>query len=337
MSHPNRAMSQVHAEVPNQVLAGNARAALDWATEQLTSAGVTNPRVDSELLVVHCAKITRSDLAKALIMGNTLWGSVEAGSFVELVAQRAARIPLQHLTGWAPFRHLELMVGPGVFIPRPETEIVAQVAIDFAAEQVSSTGGPVTVVDLCAGSGAIALSLLTEVPGARVYAVELDKDAHRWSEQNVAHNRAADGSEVTLIQGDARTALPELNAAVDVVVSNPPYVPPGHVPNEQEVAEHDPHIALYGLGSDGLEIPRGITIAAARLLRTGGLYVMEHAEVQAQAARDMVDHTNYFEPATTAQDLTGRDRMVIARRNARILKYTPASDRSSAQRNGTPQ
>lgn len=329
MSHPT--------DVPEEVLAGNGRAALNWATEQLQRAGVTNPRVDSELLIVHCALITRSDLAKALIMGTSLWDSTGAAVFVELVGQRAKRIPLQHLTGWAPFRHLELWVGPGVFIPRPETEIVAQVAIDFAAKQVSFTGGPVTVVDLCAGSGAIALSLLTEVPGARVYAVELDKNAHRWTRQNVDNFCAPDGSHVTLVQGDARTALPELNAAVDVVVSNPPYVPPGHVPNEQEVAEHDPHIALYGLGSDGLEIPRGITLAAARLLRPGGLYVMEHAEVQAQAARDMVDHTNYFEPATTAQDLTGRDRMVIARRNARILKYTPASDRSSAQRNGTPQ
>lgn len=329
MSQPN--------DVSEQVLAGNGRAALEWATEELQSVGVPNPRVDSELLVAHCAGITRGDLAKALIMGNTLWNSGVGESFVELVGERAKRIPLQHLTGLAPFRHLELRVGPGVFIPRPETEIVAQVAIDFASELLGATGGAPTIVDLCTGSGAIALSVLTEVTGAQVFAVELDKDAHRWAEQNVAQISAPDGREVTLLQGDARTALPQLNTAVDVVISNPPYVPPGHVPNEQEVAEHDPQIALYGLGNDGLEIPRGITLAAARLLRTGGLYVMEHAEVQAQAARDMVENTTYFEPATTATDLTGRDRMVIARRNARIFSNDPALSNNPAQRNGTPQ
>lgn len=335
MSHPT--------DVPEQVLAGNARAALTWATEQLDCAGVVNPRIDSELLIAHSAGLTRSDLSKALIMGNPLWDTAGAGSFVELVTERTKRIPLQHLTGWAPFRHLELRVGPGVFIPRPETEIVAQVAIDFANELVTAANTPVTVVDLCTGSGAIALSVLTEVTGSQVYAVELDKEAHRWTEQNVAQISAPDGAQVTLIQGDARTALPQLNGSVDVVISNPPYVPPGHVPNEQEVAEHDPQIALYGLGSDGLEIPRGITLAAARLLRPGGLYVMEHAEVQAQAARDMVNNSAYFEVASTGQDLTGRDRMVLARRNARILSNTPALSSNPAlssqpaQRNGTPQ
>jgi release factor glutamine methyltransferase len=229
-----------------------------------------------------------------------------------LLDARAARVPLQHLTGSAPFRHLELLVGPGVFVPRPETEQVAQVAID-AARAVDAPHGPV-VVDLCTGTGAIALALATEVPAARVHAVELDRDAHTWAERNVRRVREASGAVVHLVRGDARTAFADLDGTCDVVVSNPPYVPPGAVPRDPEVALHDPQVALYGLGEDGLEVPRGVTRAAARLLASGGLYVMEHAEVQAEAARDMVAAVGGFEDVRTVDDLTGRPRMVVARR-----------------------
>lgn len=307
--------------VPAQVFAGVAPAVLAWATQQLAAAGVTTPRVDAELLAGFVSGLTRSEVTTAALLGKDLWTEDRdrmAHRFTELITARARRVPLQHLTGTAPFRYLELQVGPGVFVPRPETELVAQAAIDYLNHMRSAArvpDSPAVVVDLCTGSGAIGLAVLTEVQGAHVYAVELDRDAHAWAAKNVAANPAPDGRTLTLVQGDGRTALGELNGTVNVVVSNPPYVPPGHIPVDQEVAEHDPEIALYGLGQDGLEVPRGICQAAARLLKAGGLFVMEHAEVQAVAARNMVDNTGLFEPATTQQDLTGRDRMVIARRN----------------------
>lgn len=289
------------------------RTAITWATSVLQAAGVPTPAVDAALLAAHSAGLSRSEFEKALLLGSDIWTAEVCNQFADLVTQRAQRVPLQHLTGKGAFRYLELAVGPGVFIPRPETEVVAQQGIDFALELPQ----PALLVDLCTGSGAIAISLLTEVPGAQVYAVELDRAAHAWAAKNVVANPNAHGEVVQLVRGDARTALPQLNGTVDAVISNPPYVPPGHIPREVEVCIHDPQVALYGLGDDGLEVPRGITLAAARLLRPGGLYVMEHAEVQALGAREMVDATGYFEPAQTILDLTGRDRMVVARRNTR--------------------
>jgi len=285
--------------------------ALRWAQGVLADAGVPSPRVDAELLAAHLLGISRGELQVAAILGRP----APAG-LADLVARRATRVPLQHLTGTAPFRGLVLAVGPGVFVPRPETEQVVQVAVDEGAAVVRARG-EVLVVDLCTGSGAIALAVAHELPGAVVHAVELDALAYSWAERNV-REVAADlplTSRVVLHRGDARTALRELDGTVDVVVANPPYVPPGAVPIDPEVADHDPAIALYGLGVDGLEVPRGIVAAAARLLRPGGLLVLEHAEVQDCAARDMVDRTRAFTPASTGHDLTGRARMVIARRS----------------------
>lgn len=276
----------------------------------LGEAGVDSPRADAELLVAFAAEVTRGDLQHAALLGcPVLSGPEQLERLRGLVNARAARVPLQHLTGTAPFRHLELAVGPGVFVPRPETEVVAQVAVDEARRVVAERGSAV-VVDLCTGSGAVALAIAQEVPGAQVHAVELDAQAHAWAQRNVD----ALGVGVTLVRGDARTALTGLDGRCDVVVSNPPYVPTGAVPRDREVAEHDPAVALYGLGPDGLEVPRGVTRAAARLLAPGGLYVMEHAEVQDLGARQMVDVTEQFEPARTLPDLTGRPRMVVARR-----------------------
>jgi release factor glutamine methyltransferase len=279
--------------------------ALRDAERRLAAAGVPSPRVDAELLAAHLLGVSRGELGVAVVLGRAAPAGLDT-----LVEQRAARVPLQHLVGTAPFRGLELAVGPGVFVPRPETEAVAQVAIDAAADVVARAGSAL-VVDLCTGSGAIALAVATEVPGTHVHAVELDAAAHAWAARNLA------GSAVALHRGDARTALGELDGTVDVVVSNPPYVPPGAVPVDPEVARHDPAVALYGLGPDGLEVPRGVVRAAARLLRPGGLLVVEHAEVQADDARAMVDATGAFEPAETRPDLTGRPRMVVARRGGR--------------------
>ncbi|MFD6178663.1 MULTISPECIES: peptide chain release factor N(5)-glutamine methyltransferase [unclassified Isoptericola] len=289
-----------------------------WATARLAEAGVPSPRVDAETLLAHALGVDRAEMRRLAVLDRDVPPEV-AERFSAAVARRAARAPLQHLTGVAPFRHLELAVGPGVFVPRPETEQVAQVAIDEAARVVARDGAAV-VVDLCTGSGAIALAVATEVPGARVHAVELDVAAHGWAARNVAAVSRDAAGEVSrdvvhLVRGDARTALHDLDGTVDVVVSNPPYVPPGAVPRDPEVAEHDPAVALYGLGEDGLEVPRGVTAAAARLLRPGGLYVMEHAEVQDADARAMVAAHGGFGPAETRDDLTGRPRMVVARRS----------------------
>ena len=291
-------------ESPGRPLLGPA---LRAAARLLAAAGVPSPQVDAELLAAHLLGISRGELQAAVILHRPAPAGLAA-----MVGLRAERIPLQHLIGTAPFRALELDVGPGVFVPRPETEQVAQAAIDAAAADLRAAGS-VLVVDLCTGSGAIALAVAREVPGATVHAVELDPVAYAWAQRNV---RKLGAAAVVLHRADARTALAELDAQVDVVVANPPYLPPDAVPIDREVAEHDPEIALYGLGADGLEVPRGIVAAAARLLRPGGLLVLEHAEVQELAARAMVDATGSFEPASTRSDLTGRARMVIARRTA---------------------
>lgn len=295
-----------------------AGAAVRWAAARLAAAGVPSPRTDAELLLAHALGTDRGELRRLAILDTALPGDAPA-AFAAVVDRRERREPLQHLVGTAPFRHLELAVGPGVFVPRPETEQVAQVAVDEARRLAAARGGAPVVVDLCTGSAAIALAVATEVPSARVHAVELDAAAHGWAERNVAAVARATGAAVRLVRGDARTALRELDGQVDVVVSNPPYVPPDAVPRDPEVAGHDPAVALYGLGPDGLEVPRGVTAAAARLLRPGGLYVMEHAEVQDAAARSMVDAVRdgegpAFGPAETRPDLAGRPRMVVARR-----------------------
>ncbi len=280
--------------------------ALRAGVARLSAAGVASARVDVELLAGHLLGTDRSGVQLAALRGD-----LAPEDLAGLIDRRAARVPLQHLTGVAPFRHLELAVGPGVFVPRPETEQVGQVAIDEASE-IAARGARVLVVDLCTGSGALALAVADEVPLAVVHAVELDVEAHAWAARNVT--ALAAGRRVTLHRADARTALRELDGAVDVVVTNPPYIPPGAVPLDPEVRDHDPGVALYGLGPDGLAVPRGVVAAAGRLLRPGGLLVMEHAEVQSAEVRALVADTGMFEEAVTRQDLTGRDRMVVARR-----------------------
>ncbi|WP_258723907.1 peptide chain release factor N(5)-glutamine methyltransferase [Cellulomonas sp. NS3] len=285
-------------------------AALRDAERTLAAAGIGSARVDAELLAAHLLRsASGQDVSRGEVQTAALLGRPAPEGYAELVGRRAAREPLQHLTGRAPFRRVELAVGPGVFVPRPETEQVAERAVREAADALARTGSAL-VVDLCTGSGAIAVAVAVEVPGAVVHAVELDAAAHAWAARNV--EALAPG--VHLHRGDARTALRALDGTVDVVVSNPPYVPPGAVPVDPEVAHHDPAVALYGLGADGLEVPRGIVAAAARLLRPGGLLVMEHAEVQDAAARATVEATGAFAGVVTAPDLTGRARMVLARR-----------------------
>jgi release factor glutamine methyltransferase len=266
------------------------------ATAVLAAAGVPSPRVDAELLAEHLLGVGLGRL-RALMLGD----SPAPEGYADLVAERAQRIPLQHITGVAHFRYLELSVGPGVFIPRPETESVVQLVID----RLQGMPHP-KVVDLGTGSGAIAGSIAHEVPGAEVYAVEYSEFAHAWAAKNLLPLG------VHLVRGDLRDALPEHNGTFDVVVSNPPYIPAEAIPNEPEVALHDPPEALYGGGADGMELPTAAAASAARLLVPGGYFVMEHAEVQSQWIAAMLDRTGLWSEVQTHVDLNGKDRATSA-------------------------
>lgn len=288
--------------------------ALRRATQRLAQAGVPSARHDAEQLAAYVLAVPRSQVVAAAIRGD----DVRLGArFDDLVEERARRTPLQHLTGQAPFRDLVLDVGPGVFVPRPETEVVAGEAIDEARRLVVQGQVPV-VVDLCTGSGAIALAVASEVPVSVVHAVELSQDAAAWAAQNVERLGVA----LDLRLGDAATAFADLDGAVDVVVSNPPYIPPGSEPTDPEVRDHDPQVALYGGGPDGLGVPAQVATTAARLLRSSGLFVMEHADVQQPQAVRLLQQARgpagpLWSDVVGHADLTGRPRFVTARRAAR--------------------
>ena len=265
----------------------------------LAAAGVPSPKVDAELLAGHLLGVGPGRV-RAMVLGDT---PAPAG-YAELVAERAQRIPLQHITGVAHFRYLELAVGPGVFIPRPETESVVQLVIDWLKDRAGSAHPK--VVDLGTGSGAIAGSIAHEVPGTEVHAVEFSEFAHAWAAKNLLPLG------VRLVRGDLRDALPEHNGTFDVVVSNPPYIPAEAVPNEPEVALHDPPEALYGGGADGMELPAAAAASAARLLVPGGYFVMEHAEVQSGWIAAMLERSGLWSSVTTHLDLNGRERATSA-------------------------
>lgn len=273
------------------------------AAQRLADAGVPDPLVDAELLVGHVSDLRRGEVQAAIIRGDRI-DEATAAALDAVIARRAAREPLQHITGTAPFRHLELAVGPGVFVPRPETETVVQYAID--ALLASSESAPIGV-DLGTGSGAIALAMATEVPHARVFAAELSEDAHAWASRNVA---GVDN--LTLVLSDLGDAFPELDGTVSVVISNPPYVPDAAVPRDPEVRLFDPALALYG-GEDGLDVVRVLSTRALRLLRPGGLLVIEHGELQGESIRDILT-ADGWRAAATHRDLTLRDRATTAHR-----------------------
>ncbi|WP_083701429.1 peptide chain release factor N(5)-glutamine methyltransferase [Tersicoccus sp. Bi-70] len=268
-------------------------AALRDAESALAEAGVPSPRVDAELLAAHLLRVNRGRV-RAL----ALTGADAPAGLADLVAERAHRIPLQHLTGTASFRTVDLAVGPGVFIPRPETESVVQVALDWLRDEGLSA--PV-VADLGTGSGAIAAAVAAEVPGARVVAVERSELALAWAQRNLA------GTGVDLLAGDFRTALAGREGTFDVVITNPPYVPPDAVPVDPEVAEHDPPEALYGGARGGLEHPAAAAVAAFAALRPGGFLVMEHAEQQGPAVERIFTAAG-FTGVRAHPDLTGRRR-----------------------------
>ncbi|PYD01414.1 peptide chain release factor N(5)-glutamine methyltransferase [Microbacterium esteraromaticum] len=278
-------------------------AQLRVAAQLLADAGVPDPLVDAELLIAHVLGMGRGELQAAVVRGDDI-ADPDAERLASLIERRAAREPLQHLTGTAAFRHLELAVGPGVFVPRPETETVVQFAIDALME--SASAAPIAI-DLGTGSGAIALAMATEVPHARVHAVERSAEAHAWAARNM---RGVEN--LTLVLGDLATAFDELRGTADVVISNPPYVPDDAVPRDPEVRLHDPAAALYG-GADGLDVMRVISRRAQDLLHSGGLLVLEHGELQGAAIRDILG-ADGWRAAATHQDLTRRDRATTALR-----------------------
>ena len=272
------------------------------AAATLRTAGVDNPDVDARLLLQAATGMTSSQL---LITDRI--GAVAAESFAELVRRRATREPLQHITGIAYFRHVELKVGPGVFVPRPETEVMTGWVIERLREV---NGRPPVVVDLCTGSGAIARSLVDEVPDASVHAVELSESAARWAGENLADT----GVELRI--GDMADAFEDLDGSVDVVVCNPPYIPLTAWESVQtEARDHDPELALFS-GQDGLDAVRVLTDVAARLLRPGGWVACEHAELQADAVPELFARHGGFTQVRDHRDLSGRPRFSTARRTA---------------------
>ncbi|HEV7654549.1 MAG TPA: peptide chain release factor N(5)-glutamine methyltransferase [Mycobacteriales bacterium] len=268
------------------------------ATRLLADAGVASPRHDAEELAAHVLGVPRS----RLVLLDRLPADA-AGRYAELVRERAARVPLQHLTGVAGFRRLELAVGPGVFIPRPETEVL----VDWALARLAPGD---LVVDLCAGSAAIALAIADEAPGVRVHAVELEEHALAWAARNVTRT----GLPVTLHRGDVAdpSVLAALDGTVDLVTANPPYIPVGAAGVEREVAEHDPPAALWG-GEDGLVTVRAVERAAARLLGPGGLVAVEHADLQGESVPAVFARAGWAE-VEDHPDLVGRARFTTARR-----------------------
>lgn len=284
------------------------------AISLLTAAEVPTPETDALTLLAHAWGIDRTALSRKRLFDDPVPTDTR-NEFARLCERRRARVPLQHLTGIAHFRHLELRVGPGVFVPRPETELIVGAALAELTGR-GRTGRPF-VIDLCSGSGAITLALATEFEGVDVLGVERESAALDWARENLGLTRLGDSS-VEFLQADATTitaSRPQLIGHADVVVTNPPYVPDDAVPRDREVADHDPAAALYG-GESGLEVPALIVAEAESLLRPGGLLLMEHGEEQGERVRELMESTASLRQAATHPDYTGRDRFTLARRQA---------------------
>jgi release factor glutamine methyltransferase len=269
--------------------------ALAEAERVLDEAGVGSPRVDAELLAAHVLGVSRSRLAAAAVPEQE-----RLDRFRALVARRATRIPLQYLLGRAPMGSVDVAVGPGVFVPRLETELL----LEWGLKALSGRSGPV-VVDLCTGSGALAMAIAVARPDARVHAVEIDPGALTWARRNLA-------GRATLHEGDVTdpALLPELHGTADLVLANPPYVPEG-TPVQPEVADHDPHRAVFA-GPDGLTVIRPLTVLAVNLLRPGGVLAIEHDDTHAETAPAILGSHPELTDVVEHPDLAGRPRFVTA-------------------------
>lgn len=284
-----------------------------------------SPRYDARVLTAHALNTELGRLDVMLALGHALTDD-EDTALEQLLAQREQRIPLQVILGSVDFAGVHLEVATGVFIPRPETELLAETALrQLTAHPLSS---PLTVIDLCTGTGALAAALAhglndVEGPPAQVHAVELDPHAHALAQRNLAR------WDVELHLGDATrpeslSALAALLGRAAVVVSNPPYIPEDQ-PVTQPEAQADPALALYGGSPDGTLIPLQIADAAARLLRAGGLFMMEHDETQATVLVDALQASGSWQSVTVHRDLADRPRFLSAyRSHAVVPRWTPA-------------
>ena len=276
----------------------HARDLVFGASERLEAAGVDSPLHDAEVLLAHVLEATNAPLGPITDLTPE-----QQRAFDFLIERRARREPLQHLTGIAGFRHGDVAVGHGVFVPRPETELLA----GWAVERLVAMSDPVAV-DLCTGSGAIALALSKEAPGARVHAVELSPAAHAWAARNLA------GTDVDLRLGDIADAFPDLDGTVDVVVANPPYIPlEAYETVATEARDFDPPQALWS-GQDGLDAIRVVERVAHRLLRPGGWVGCEHADQQGESAPAVFTTPGRWSDVRDHRDLAGRPRYLGAQR-----------------------
>ena len=270
------------------------------AKEKLAAADISE--VDAEYLLAYVLGISRMDLHNSVKLEEALkalgdFGVIE-DTFAKLISRRAAHEPLQYLTGIAYFRHLEIEVGPGVLVPRPESELLVEAVLTHIKNLEEKVAGEISVIDLGAGSGALSLAIATEAPRSRVIAVEKSADAIVWLKKNVARI----SENVRVVEGDVADVLPGVKC--DAVIANPPYVPDNQsLP--RDVAEHEPHIALFG-GATGLELPKRFIDAAARLLKSGGVLAIEHTEEQGSAIDALLSKD--FIDIAVHQDLTGRPR-----------------------------
>ena len=267
---------------------------------QIEAAGYSS--VDAEILFAHLLGLTRMELHNPIALERALAEisdeSAIVDGYAQLVQRRCNHEPVQYLTGTAGFRNLDLAVGPGVLVPRPETEGL----VEEVLKHIANLPGPVSVIDLGAGSGAMSISIATEAPNTHVIAVEKSPEAIEWLKQNVAFYDES----IRIVQGDVADVLAGVKC--DVVVANPPYVPDSQ-PLPKDVATFEPAIALFG-GSDGLEIPKRFIAAAARLLKVGGLLAIEHTETQGESIANLL--SNDFTQISLHLDLTGRPRWTSA-------------------------
>ncbi|MEV6339093.1 peptide chain release factor N(5)-glutamine methyltransferase [Nocardia vinacea] len=283
------------------------RPAINQAVEALRAAGVHSPQADAEHLAAHLLGVERTRLVLTPLVAPELLEEYRA-----LVNRRAQRIPLQHLTGTAAIGEIELVVGPGVFVPRPETELLFAWAL-AQLEALPHDHTPV-VVDLCTGSGALALAIAQARPDADVHAIEIDPAALQWARRNADLRIAEGDTPITLYADDVTdpNLLTELNGEVDLVVANPPYIPEG-AELDPEVADHDPHLALFG-GPDGLDVIRGMIPTISRLLRPGGSCAIEHDDTNGSDLAALLAEGD-FTDIVEHPDLAGKPRFVAATRS----------------------
>ena len=278
----------------------NVRETLKDAKEQLALSEIDG--IDAEILLAHVLGISRMDLHNPLVLERTLASlgdtSIALDTFHDLLARRILHEPLQYVTGTAYFRNLELKVGPGVLVPRPESELL----VGAVLTHISNLPAPVSVVDLGSGSGALALAIATEAPNSRVIAVEKSDEALVWLKKNVE----AIIEDLRIVHSDVSDAL--IGIKCDVIIANPPYIQDeSDLP--RDVVEHEPAIALFG-GKDGMDAPRAFIAASARLLKSGGLLAIEHNELQGSLIADAL--AKDFQEIQLHQDLVGRPRWTSA-------------------------